>query len=113
MNTLKHVRPGDGYVPKFQIMAKCVVNGEAEEPLWTYLKNAIPAPADDHAGMGADFIYDIQPNDKPIQWSPVRRSDIAWNFEKFLIDQDGNPVKRYSPNFQNADLAADIDALLK
>jgi glutathione peroxidase len=49
----------------------------------------------------------------PIQWSPVRRSDITWNFEKFLIDQDGNPVKRYSPKFENADLAADIDALLK
>ena len=113
MNTLKHVRPGDGYVPKFQIMAKSVVNGEAEEPLWTYLKNAIPAPADDRGGTGSDFIYAIQPNTMPIQWSPVRRSDITWNFEKFLIDQDGNPVKRYSPKFQNADLAADIDALLK
>ena len=33
MNTLKHVRPGDGYVPKFQVMAKSVVNGEGEEPL--------------------------------------------------------------------------------
>ena len=80
MNTLKHVRPGDGYVPKFQIMAKSVVNGEAEEPLWTYLKNAIPAPADDRGGTGSDFIYAIQPNTMPIQWSPVRRTDIYLEF---------------------------------
>ena len=113
MNTLEHVRPGDGYKPKFQIMAKCTVNGENEEPLWTYLKNAIPAPEDDRGGTGSDFIYAIQPNTMPIQWSPVRRSDITWNFEKFLIDQNGEPVKRYSPKFENANIADDIDALLK
>lgn len=109
---LEHVRPGDGYKPKFPLMTSCVVNGEDEEPLWTYLKNAIPAPADDRGGTGADFIYQTQPNSMPIQWSPVRRSDITWNFEKFLIDQDGKPVKRYSPKFENKDLVADIDALL-
>ena len=62
--------------------------------------------------MGADFIYDIQPNTMQIQWSPVRRADITWNFEKFLINQDGIPVKRYSPKYENADISADIDALL-
>jgi glutathione peroxidase len=113
MKTLEHVRPGDGYVPKFPIMAKSTVNGADEEPLWTYLKSALPAPSDDRAGTGSDFIYDIQPTDKPIQWSPVRRSDISWNFEKFLVNQDGEPVKRYSPKFENANIADDIDALLK
>ena len=94
-------------------MAKSTVNGADEEPLWTYLKSALPAPSDDRAGTGSDFIYDIQPTDKPIQWSPVRRSDISWNFEKFLVNQDGEPVKRYSPKFENANIADDIDALLK
>mmetsp|Transcript_30642 Transcript_30642/g.76216 ORF Transcript_30642/g.76216 Transcript_30642/m.76216 type:complete len:102 (-) Transcript_30642:260-565(-) len=95
------------------MMTKCVVNGETEEPLWKYLKNAIPAPSDDRGGTGSDFIYQIMPNSMPIQWSPVRRSDITWNFEKWLINQAGEPVKRYSPKFENADIAADIDALLK
>lgn len=27
-------------------------------------------------------------------WTPVARSDIAWNFEKFLIDKDGKAVQR-------------------
>jgi len=113
LNHLKHVRPGDGYEPKFQLMTKATVNGADEEPMWTFLKSAIPMPADDHGGSGNDFIYNIQPNSMPIQWSPVRRTDITWNFEKFLIDQEGNPVKRYSPKFANADMVADIDALMK
>ena len=25
------------------------------------------------------------------------KSDIAWNFTKFLVDGDGNPVARFSP----------------
>ena len=29
-------------------------------------------------------------------WTPVARSDIAWNFEKFLVGPDGKLIKRYS-----------------
>ena len=109
---LKHVRPGEGYEPKFQIMTKCEVNGAGEEPLWTYLKSVLAKPSDDHGGSGDTFIYNIQPNTMPIQWSPVRRYDITWNFEKFLINQNGKPVKRYSPKFENAGTVPDIEALL-
>ena len=35
------------------------------------------------------------------------------NFEKFLINQEGKPVKRYSPGFLTADVAADVEALLE
>lgn len=45
-------------------------------------------------------------------WTPVARSDIAWNFEKFLVDADGKLVKRYSRFFDTNAIAADIDALL-
>jgi len=45
-------------------------------------------------------------------WTPVARSDIAWNFEKFLFDKEGKPVKRYSRYFDMEECAADIDALL-
>jgi len=113
LNTLKYVRPGNGYEPKFILTTKMTVNGSEEDPFWTYLKNTIPYPADDKGGLGADHIYNIQPNSMPIQWSPVRRSDVTWNFEKFLIGKDGIPAKRYSPKFENANLTADIDALLK
>lgn len=45
-------------------------------------------------------------------WTPVCRSDIAWNFEKFLIGPDGEPVKRFSRYFPTAEIATDIDALM-
>ena len=35
--------------------------------------------------------------------------DIAWNFEKFLVDKAGNVVKRYPPPTTPEDIAADLD----
>ena len=47
-----------------------------------------------------------------VLWSTVARSDIAWNFEKFLVDGEGNFVKRYSRYYDTNKIADDIDALL-
>jgi len=85
LNGVKHVRPGGGFVPKFDLMAKGDVNGENEYPLFTFLKAACPNPVEQ---IGAT---------KSMYWSPVRQSDLIWNFEKFLIGRDGQPIKRFSP----------------
>ena len=45
-------------------------------------------------------------------WSPVTRTDIAWNFEKFLFDKDGKLVKRYSRYYPTAKIANDIAGLV-
>lgn len=37
---------------------------------------------------------------------------IKWNFTKFLIDQNGDVVKRYAPVVKPKDIAADIEKLL-
>jgi glutathione peroxidase len=37
---------------------------------------------------------------------------IKWNFTKFLIDRDGNVVKRYAPQTKPEAITADIEALL-
>jgi glutathione peroxidase len=47
-----------------------------------------------------------------VLWTPVARSDIAWNFEKFLIGPDGKVVQRYSRYFEIGGIESDIDALL-
>jgi len=39
-------------------------------------------------------------------------SKIRWNFTKFLIDTEGNVVKRYSTRTIPEDIAADIEKLL-
>lgn len=38
LNGLRHVRPGSGFLPAFDIMGKGDVNGEKESSIYTYLK---------------------------------------------------------------------------
>jgi glutathione peroxidase len=76
------------------------VNGSKEHAVFTWLKQHLPAPAEDSDSLMAD--------PKLIIWSPVRRSDISWNFEKFLVDKSGNAVHRYSRQFHTGDIEKDI-----
>lgn len=39
-------------------------------------------------------------------------SVIKWNFTKFLVDRQGQVVKRYAPTVQPKDIEADIKTLL-
>ena len=41
-----------------------------------------------------------------------KRGDIKWNFTKFLVDREGNVVKRFDPTSDPAGFDADIAALL-
>ena len=38
--------------------------------------------------------------------------DIKWNFTKFLVDRDGNVVKRFPPTSDPKDFDADVAALI-
>lgn len=104
LNALKYVRPGNGFEPKCTLFSKVIANGEGEHPVFTYLKRELPLPSDDQDSFMGD--------PKFIIWKPVRRSDISWNFEKFLVDKNGKPFKRYSKSFQTAHLAKDISSLV-
>jgi glutathione peroxidase len=57
------------YGVKFDLFAKSVVKGEGITPLYQHL-----------TGPGAKF-----------------PGDIKWNFEKFLVDKQGNVVERFDP----------------
>lgn len=37
---------------------------------------------------------------------------IKWNFTKFLIDREGNVVRRYAPTVEPSAIEADIRELL-
>jgi len=39
-------------------------------------------------------------------------TSIKWNFTKFLIDREGNVVRRYAPNDKPERIARDIERLL-
>ncbi|NTU20069.1 glutathione peroxidase [Brevibacillus sp. HB1.2] len=73
------------YGVTFPLFAKIDVNGPDTHPLYQYLK--------EHA---------------PSEENP----DIEWNFAKFLVDKDGQVVKRISARTQPEELIADIESLL-
>nr|ADH93578.1 glutathione peroxidase [Solea senegalensis] len=105
LRSLKYVRPGNGFEPKFQLLEKVDVNGADAHPLFVYLREKLPFPSDNTMALMTD--------PKFIIWSPVCRNDVAWNFEKFLVSPDGEPYKRYSRNFLTMNLEADIKELLQ
>lgn len=37
---------------------------------------------------------------------------IKWNFTKFLVNRQGDVVKRYAPTMKPGDIAKDIESLL-
>ena len=42
-----------------------------------------------------------------------KKSDIKWNFEKFLVDKNGNVVKRFAPTVTPGEIESEIVKLLK
>jgi len=110
LNTLKYVRPGNGYEPNFPLSTKIEVNGEGAHPLFAWMRSEQPWPHDDCGGQGPEFIISDLTR---LAWTPVTRTDIIWNFEKFLINQNGECVRRYSPKFPTIDCANDIKALVE
>ena len=70
----------------FPLMDKVEVNGDNASPLFDWMKKEAPGL------MGS--------------------KTIKWNFTKFLIDREGNVVKRYGPADAPAAIAKDIEKLL-
>lgn len=81
------MRPGGGFEPALDYMfEKVEINGENEIPLYTFLKGAC-GPTFTQFSRSEKLFYE-----------PLRVGDIAWNFEKFLIDRDGRPHTRWHPH---------------
>jgi glutathione peroxidase len=100
LHSLYYVRPGNGFVPNFQMFDKIDVNGKNEIPLYRYLKSMCPPPIENFEPM-AELVY-----------TPYKKNDIRWNFEKFLIDKNGKAVMRISPGTKPSKLLPFINCLL-
>lgn len=95
------------YQTKFDQLAKIDVNGENESPIFTVLKEQ--QPHEEVKGLKNKMaIKAIQ----KISKTCVKEGDIVWNFTKFLVDKDGNAVKRYDPTFVPSDIEEDLSKLL-
>lgn len=95
----------DTTFPRFK---KIDVNGENESPLYTYLKSAIATGE----GKGNRLMSLMLRFSSRMNGKSKQSSDIQWNFEKFLVDRQGNVVKRFAPVVKPEQLAQEIEALL-
>lgn len=75
------------YGVTFQLFDKIDVNGKNAHPLFAFLAAELP-------GL-------------------LNTKFIKWNFTKFLINQQGEPVKRYSPSTPPEKIENDIVGILK
>lgn len=95
------------YNTKFDQLAKIEVNGENADPLYTYLKQA--QPKDTTTGVKEKLAMGAVTK---LTHAAKETGDIQWNFTKFLVDKDGNVVKRYAPTTDPAKIAEDIKQYL-
>jgi glutathione peroxidase-family protein len=92
----------DIHFPQFD---KIDVNGTGESPLYTYLKaqkGFSGFDLKDQRGKMMDEM--LRKQDAGYD----KKSDIKWNFTKFLVARDGRVLKRYEPTENMSDIEADI-----
>lgn len=98
---LEHVRPGNGFKALYKLAEKNSANGADADPLFVFLKENCEGPQRVLGDPGSFY------------FTPIANDDITWNFEKFLIDQNGVPYKRYTPDeYPLAEMRQDILTLL-
>jgi len=97
------------YGTKFPRFSKIEVNGEAEAPLYTFLKSEKGFAGFDPAHEKTpNLIKRLQAADPAYELDPA----IKWNFTKFLIDRRGTVVARFEPTASLEAIASAIEELL-
>lgn len=93
------------YDVHFPLFAKISVLGEDQHPLYAALTAAQPTALGEGPFRERLKGYGID---------PASRTDVLWNFEKFLIDRKGDVVGRFAPDVTADDprLLSAIDAQL-
>jgi glutathione peroxidase len=95
------------YNVTFPLFEKIEVNGENAHPLYQYLREQ--APEETNLDENSRLYQHLRATNP----AGLEGSNIKWNFTKFLIDQDGNVVKRYAPTTNPEEITGDIEKLLK
>lgn len=93
----------------FPLFEKIDVRGQKSHPLFKYLTEAAPFEGinqDDASGRMLQAFLNEKYQDY------LLGDSIKWNFTKFLIDRNGNVVKRFESNFEPIDIENDIENLL-
>ncbi len=82
------------FLVQYPIFEKIDVNGDNEDALYTYLKSEKGFEGFDAEHPLAERIGEVV---SQIDEDYENNSDIKWNFTKFLVDREGNVVRRFEP----------------
>ena len=74
------------YDVNFPVMKKIEVNGSNTHPLYEYLKS---------------------------EKTGILTEAIKWNFTKFLVDRNGNVIKRYSPQTEPSEIEEELKDIIE
>jgi glutathione peroxidase len=83
------------YNVTFPLFDKIEVNGEAESPLYTYLKEQ--APFKGYPEGTEEFATMLDEIHQKTGTGFDQGDAIRWNFSKFLVSKDGKTILRYEP----------------
>ena len=96
------------YKTQFPQMKKSDVNGENALPLFTYLKSQ---QGFEGFGIGPSALAMkamLKKSDPDYENNP----DIKWNFTKFIVDREGNIVKRFEPTTDMKKVRKFVESLI-
>lgn len=119
-NQFKEQEPGDSqevksfcslnYGVTFPLFEKTDVRGKDAHPLFNFITKNAPFEGFDLKNPMGKLLSEITENQYP---EYANDDSIKWNFTKFLVDKNGNVIKRFEPIVAPFDMEADIEALLK
>ena len=95
------------YQTKFDQFKKVDVNGDNASEVFKILKEQ--QPKEEVVGIKNKMAMKAI---KKISSTCANDGDIVWNFTKFLVNKDGDAVKRYDPTFNPMEMEKDIIDLL-
>ncbi|MDC7954584.1 glutathione peroxidase [Fusobacterium simiae] len=98
------------YEVKFDQFSKIEVNGKNALPLFNYLKEQKGFTGFDPTHKLTTVLTEMLTKNDP---DFAKKSDIKWNFTKFLIDKSGNVVARFEPTTSLEKIEEEIKKLLK
>lgn len=118
-NQFKEQEPGDSaevknfcsinYGVTFPLFEKTEVRGKYAHPLFNYITERAPFEGFNLHNPMSKLLSEITENTYP---EYLKDNSIKWNFTKFLVNKNGEIVKRFEPIIAPFDMEADIEALL-
>ena len=97
----------DNYETTFPQFSKIDVNGENESPLFTFLKAKQGFKG--FPGERGQMMEQMMARRDP---DFAKKSDIKWNFTKFLVNKNGEVIARFEPSMDMAEVEAQVKAQL-